>query len=182
MAFAPILGIIGGVISAVGTISAGMAQKNAMDYQAQVAQNNAIIAQQNANYAIEAGQVKATQQSLKEAEVGGEIKAAQAASGVDVNTGSNKDVQVSQRMLGKLNTEQQMANAQLTEYGYLSQKTNYQAQATLDTYEGKQAETAGFIGAGSTALTAYAGVKGFQQANAGLPKAPATLPWYNVWS
>ena len=146
MAFAPILGLIGGVISAVGTIASGIAQKNALDYQAQVANNNAIIAQQNANYAIEAGQSKAAQQSLKEAEVGGEIKAAQAASGVDVNTGSNKDVQVSQRMLGKLNTQQQLANAQLTEYGYLSQKTNYEAQSKLDTYEGNVAQTGGFLG------------------------------------
>lgn len=146
MAFAPILGILGGVISAVGTISAGMAQKQAMDYQAQVANNNAIIAQQNANYAIEAGQSKAATQSLQEAERGGEIKAAQALSGVDVNTGSYKEVQKSQRMLGSLNTKQQLANAQLTEYGYLSQKTNYQAQAQLDTYQGKQAEIGGFLG------------------------------------
>ena len=146
MAFAPILGIIGGVISAVGTISAGIAQKNALDYQAQVANNNAIIAQQNANYAIEAGQSKAAQQSLQEAERGGEILAAQAAGGVDVNTGSNKAVRQSQRELGNLNTRQQLANAQLTEYGYLSQKTNYQAQSQLDTYQGKQAEIGGFLG------------------------------------
>src|ERR1700687_617350 len=101
MAFAvPLIGLVGGVISAVGTISAGMAQKNAMDYQAQVAANNAIIAQQNATYAIEAGQSKAATQSLKEAETGGEIKAAMAANNVDVNTGSNKAVQVSQREVG----------------------------------------------------------------------------------
>jgi hypothetical protein len=146
MAFAPILGLIGGVISAVGTIASGIAQKNALDYQAQVANNNAIIAQQNANYAIEAGQSKAAQQGMKEAEIGGEIKAAQAAGGVDVNTGSNKEVQKSQRELGALNQKQVIANAQLTEYGYLAQKTNFQAQSQLDTYEGQQAEVGGFLG------------------------------------
>jgi hypothetical protein len=146
MAFAPILGLIGGVISAVGTIASGIAQKNALDYQAQVANNNAIIAQQNANYAIEAGQSKAAQQGMKEAEIGGEIKAAQAAGGVDVNTGSNREVQKSQRELGALNQKQVIANAQLTEYGYLAQKTNFQAQSQLDTYEGQQAEVGGFLG------------------------------------
>ena len=146
MAFAPILGILGGVISAVGTIAGGIAQSNALKYQAQVAQNNAIIANQNAQYAIEAGQQKAAAQSLKEAEVGGAIKAAQAANNVDVNTGSNKEVQISQRMLGKLNTETQLSNAQLTAYGYRSQATNYQAQSQLYAYEAPQAETAGFLG------------------------------------
>jgi hypothetical protein len=141
------VGLIGGIISAVGTIAGGMAQANAANYQAQVAANNAIIAQQNATYAIEAGQAKTAARSMQEAEIGGQIKAAEAAGGVDVNTGSNKDVQISQRMLGKLNTEQELANAQLTEYGYLSQKMNYQAQSQLYGYEAKTAETGAALGA-----------------------------------
>ena len=141
------LGLIGGVISAVGTIAGGIAQSNALKYQAQVASNNAIIAQQNAQRAIEAGQEKAAQTSLQEAEQGGEIKAAQAANNVDVNTGSNKAVQVSQREIGNLNTKQQIANAQLTEYGYQSQAVNYQAQSQLDSYEAPQAIFGAGLGA-----------------------------------
>jgi hypothetical protein len=146
MAFAPALGLIGGVISAVGTIAGGIAQSNALKYQAQVAQNNAITAQQNAAYAIEAGQVKTAAVSMKEAEIGGQIKAAQAASGVDVNTGSNKAVQVSQRELGKLDTETEMNKAQLQAYGYRTQATNFEAQAGLYNYEAPQAELGGFLG------------------------------------
>lgn len=141
------VGLIGGIISAVGTIAGGMAQANAANYQAQVAANNAIIAQQNANYAIEAGQSKAAITSLQEAERGGAIKAAEAAGNVDVNTGSNKEVQKSQRILGNLNTQQQIANAQLIEYGYLSQKMNYQAQSELDKYEAKTAMAGATLGA-----------------------------------
>lgn len=153
MAFiAPVIGIVGGIISAVGTIAAGVAQKNALDYQAQVANNNAIIAAQNAQYTIEAGQSKAATESLKQAEIGGEIKAAQAANGIDVNTGSNKAVQISQRELGNLSTKQTLANAQLQQYGYLSQQTNFQAQSKLDTYEGSQALTGAELGAAGTAL------------------------------
>jgi hypothetical protein len=141
------VGLIGGLISAVGSIAGGMAQANALNYQAQVAQNNAIIAQQNANYAIEAGQAKTAKVDMQEAEVGGQIKAAEAAGNVDVNTGSNKQVQISQRQLGKLNTEQELANAQLVEYGYLSHKMNFEAQSKLYSYEAKTAETGGYLGA-----------------------------------
>lgn len=151
---APVLGIIGGIISAVGTIAGGIAQSNALKYQAQVAQNNAIIAQENANYAIEAGHQKAAMTSLQEAETGGEIKAAQAANNVDVNTGSNKAVQISQRELGNLSTQTQLNNAQLTAYGYESQKVQYQAQAQLDQYEAPQAIVGAGLGAAGSVFGA----------------------------
>jgi hypothetical protein len=140
------VGLIGGLISAVGTIASGQAQANALNYQSQVAQNNAIAAQQYANYAIQAGEQKATTVSMKEAEVGGQIKAAQAASGVDVNTGSNKLVQMSHRELGQLDTETEMNKADLAAYGYKVQATNFLAQSQLDQYEASQAQEGGILG------------------------------------
>jgi hypothetical protein len=140
------VGLIGGLISAVGTIASGFAQSNALKYQAQVAQNNAIAANQYANYTIQAGEQKAAATSMKEAEIGGQIKAAQAASGVDVNTGSNKQVQISQRELGKLDTETDMNKADLAAYGYRVQATNFTAQSDLDQYEASQAEEGGILG------------------------------------
>ena len=148
------LGLVGGLMSAVGTIAGGIAQKNALEYQAQVAQNNAITAEQNAHYAIEAGQAKTAALSMKEAAVGGEIKAAQAASGIDVNTGSNRAVQQSQRMLGKLDTETEMSKAQLQAYGYRTQATNFRAQAGLYDYEAPQAELGGILGGAGQAFGA----------------------------
>ena len=141
------VGLIGGIISAVGTIAGGVAQANAAKYQAQVAANNAIIAQQLATTTIEQTQAKTAAQSMKEAELGGQIKAAQAAGGVDVNTGSNKEVQISHRMLGKLDTENVMQSGQLQAYGYLAQKTNYEAQSKLDTYQASTAMTGAELGA-----------------------------------
>ena len=150
------MGLVGGLVSAVGTIAGGIAQKNAADYQSQVAANNAIIAKQNAAYSIEAGQAKTAMTSMQEAETGGQIKTAQAANGVDVNTGSNKAVQISQREVGNLNTKQQLSNAQLTAYGYQSQAMNYTAQSQLDTYQGKTA----MLGAELGAAGQVAGVAG----------------------
>ncbi len=135
------MSLVGAGISAVGTIMGGIAQKNALNYQAQVAQNNQIIAQQNAQYAMAAGYAKTAMVSMKERATGGAIKAAQAAGGVDVNTGSNKDVQVSQREIGKLETETEMNKAQLAAYGYRTQAMNFGAQAGLYRYEAPQAET-----------------------------------------
>jgi hypothetical protein len=143
---AMVLGIVGGLISAVGTIAGGVAQANALRYQAQVAHNNAIIAQQTATRSLEAGRIASENKSLQEAEQGGAIKAAQAAGGVDVNTGSNVEVQKSHRIIGALDTATVMSNAEMQAYGYRVQGYNQEAQAGLDTAEAKQAEIGGVIG------------------------------------
>jgi hypothetical protein len=153
MAFAlPLLAIAGTAITAIGTIQQGIAQKNALNYQSQVAQNNAITAQNMAQNASEAAQAKAAGVAMKEAEVGGQIKAAQAAGGVDVNTGSNKAVQISQRELGKLDTETTLSNEELKAYGYRTQAQNFQSQAGLYAYEAPQALTGAEFSAAGTAL------------------------------
>jgi hypothetical protein len=150
------IGIISGVVSAAGTVYAGMAQAEALRYQSQVAANNAITAQQNAKYAIEAGAEKTAAVSLKEAETGGEILANQAASGVTVKEGSSADVEKSHRMLGKLDTLQEMNKAEQIAYGYRTQSTNFQAQSQLYGFEAPQAEIGADIGAAGQAGAAAA--------------------------
>lgn len=141
------LALVGGVVSAVGTVYAGMAQAHALEYQSQVAANNATAARQAAQAAIEGGQQQAANKSLQEAEEGGKIVAAQGASGVDVNTGSNRAVRTSQRELGDLDVQTTLHNAQLQAYGYQTQATNFQAQSGLYAYEAPQAEIGSDIGA-----------------------------------
>lgn len=142
----------GVALAAVSAISAGEAQKSNLDYQAQIANNNATIAQQNAAYAGAAGSEAATQQSLKGAAIGARIKTAQAANGVDVNSGSAVNVQASQRESSQLDTEQVHQNALLQAYGYKVAASNDQAQGALDEAGGNEAETAGFLNAGSSLL------------------------------
>ena len=117
-AAAPLLGTIGAVTSAAGTVLGGIAQGNAASYQAQVAQNNATIARQNATYSIEAGEAKEQQVGLQAAEQGGIVKTALAANNVDVNTGSAKNVEVGQRETGALSQETTASDAELKAYGY----------------------------------------------------------------
>lgn len=157
MAFAlPAIAIAGAAISAVGTLEQGFATQHAADYQAAVARNNAIIEGQNAVHAEQAGMARAQATSLRGAQVAGRIKAAQGASGIDVNTGSAVAVQESQREASKLDTETVLSDAELQAYGYRSRATSFTAQAGLDTAEGAQAVTGAEIGATGSFLSSAA--------------------------
>ena len=120
-----IAGIAGAATSAVGTYEQGA-------YSAQVANNNAKIATQNAEYSREAGKVAASNASQKGAAEGAQIKTAEAANGIDVNTGSAVDVQTSQRQTSEQDVETILHNADLTAYGYTTQTVNDKAQAQQD--------------------------------------------------
>ena len=67
MCFATLATVAGAALSAGSTILGGVASSNAAAYQAQVARNNATIAEQNAANATAAGQVQAQQASMKNA-------------------------------------------------------------------------------------------------------------------
>jgi hypothetical protein len=159
MAFAALgAGLLGAGISAYGQIEQGQATANAANYAAQVARNNELVATQNANYALAAGQQKAQTESLKGAATGGRIKAAQAASGIDINTGSALRVQQGQREQAQLDTETVLNNAELQAYGYRTQAANYKAQSELDTAEAEQAPIGAGIGAAGGFLGSASGV------------------------
>lgn len=134
-------------ISAYSAYSSGQAQSANANYQAQVAANNQKTANQNAEYTIEAGQSEAAQASLKGRAQSASIRAAEAANGVDVNSGSAEDVQETQRETNNLNTSTVMNNAALRAYGYRTQATGFGAQSGLDTAEAGQASTGGDLSA-----------------------------------
>lgn len=148
MGFAPLaLGAAGAGISAIGAIEGGEATAAAANYQAQVAQNNAIIAGQQARYASAAGQEQATVTGLQGAALGGKIKASQGANGVDVNSGSAVKVQQSQREATSLNEQQVENTAQQQVYGYRAQAVGDEATSQLETMEAEQAPIGADLGA-----------------------------------
>jgi hypothetical protein len=159
-------GIAGAGVSAVGAVEQGQATSNAAAYSAQVAANNATIANQNAEYATAAGVQQAADTSLKGAAKSGKIKAGQAASGIDVNTGSAVAVQEGQRETDKLDAETVLNNAELKAYGYRSAATGFTAQSGLDTAESEQAPIGADIGAGGSLLS-NASSLGFKWSTAG---------------
>lgn len=143
---------LGGLVGAFSAFMGGEAQQQMYNYQAGVAKLNAQIAQQNATYAIKVGELQAMQTGLQGAQRLGQIKASEAASGLDVNTGSARDVQTSQRKVLGQDVAAIRSNAAKTAYNYEVEGVQYSSQAELDTLAGKNARTAGMIGAASSIL------------------------------
>ena len=147
-------------IGAVGAIGQGQAAAAQANYQAQVARNNAIIANQNANYAISAGEAKAADVGPQERARAGAVRAALAASGLDVNSGSAEQVQEGTQRIGQTNIERERQQAALRAYGYRSQATNFSAEAGLDTLAAKNASEGGFLKAGGLLFSGASGLIG----------------------
>ena len=126
---------VGAGMSAAGAVTGGISKAESASYQAQIARNNAVISQQNASYAASAGAAKTQQAGLVARNKLAEVRASEAANGLDVNTGSAADVQVSQHGIGDLDTRTVSNNAALTAYGFERQSSDFQAQAALDQSE-----------------------------------------------
>lgn len=146
MAASMALGVVGAGVQAMGSIQEG-------NYRAQVAENNAKIAGYNAQLATESGEIEASNQGLKTRAQIGEQKAAQGASGVDVNSGSAVDVRVASDILGMTDALTIKSNAAKQAYGFLTQQTSLLAEAQQD-------RTAGKIGAFSSLISGAASVTG----------------------
>lgn len=116
-----------------------MATSKNASYQAAVASNNAITAANNANYASEAGEAKASNESRKGAAASGKLKTTQAANGVNVNSGTAVDVQTGERETNQLDTETTLNNSELQAYGYRTQQTGFEAESELDEAKAAQA-------------------------------------------
>jgi hypothetical protein len=148
----------GSILSAFGSLSSGFANKDMYDYQAGIAKLNQQIDLQNAEFARQTGEQQATQFGLKAGAQMGQIKAAQASSGLDVRSGSAAQVQASQRTLNTLDTNVIRSNAAKTAYNYTEQATVAGAQANLYTMAGTDSLIAGAIGAGSSIIGGAASV------------------------
>lgn len=167
------VGLIGAGVSAAGTIFGGIAQARQAEYQAEVARNNQIIAQQRADYARQAGQAQATAQGIKERSRQGALRAALAASGLDVNTGSAGDLQEGEAGTGALNQMTAEHNALLSAYGYEGQATGFGAEAGLQESRASSA----IPGALFSAAGSLASNKSFQSLLSDTPAAPQKYAW-----
>lgn len=144
--------IAGGIVSAEGAKTTAQATQNSFNYQAGVAQLNSQIDLQNADYARDQGETKAMQYGMKAGQQQAAIKNAQAASGLDVNSGSALAVQQSQKQITGIDTAQIRSNAAKVAYDYDVKSTMDLNQATLDVMGGQNAIIAGNIQAESSIL------------------------------
>lgn len=152
-AISAVASVAGAGITALGAINQGNAAGDAAAFQAQVARNNAAIAEQDARRQEVVAAQQAQNKSLESAARLSRVKAAQAASGVDVNTGSAVDVQAGTRMLGQLDAETVLSNEMLKAYGYRSRASSFLAQSALDEARGSYSRAAGYTRAAGTLLS-----------------------------
>ena len=148
-----VLSLVGAVVGAAGAAQQGQAYATSDRYQAQIARNNTFMANQNAKWATQFGEVGATQESMKARGEIGQMKANAGAEGIDVNTGSTALVRDAATLVSNVNAETVKSNTAREAYGYTVQGVDYATQATLDDQAAKDAIAAGNLAAFGTLLS-----------------------------
>ena len=167
---APILAI-GGIIASLGSaVMQGYSQSQAANYNAQVAKNNQITANQNASIALQQGQVQEQAKRIQTGEMMGGIVASQAASGVNPNEGSALSVRSSAAETGELDAETIRSNSNLQARNLQYQGAQYGAQASMYSSQANWDVGNSILGAASSVSNKwlqynYMGVPGFNLGN-----------------
>ena len=141
-----------GIMGAMGARQKADADAAAYEYKAAVARNNAILAERNAAAATASGAVKGQVNDLKTKNLVANQLVAQAASGLDVGSGTAPLVRQSAADIGHLDTLTILNNAAKTASGYRAQGSNFTAEAGLDTMSADNARTAGDYGVATSLL------------------------------
>jgi hypothetical protein len=135
------LGIQGQILDTIGRIFGLQTQAqqygytaNINDYQAGVAKVNKQIADSNASYAIETGNVQAELVGEKGKADEATMEAHQASSGISMASKSSAAVRTSMVEIAQYNQDMTRANAAKTAYGYEVEAVQDKAQSGLFTY------------------------------------------------
>lgn len=135
--------------AAAGARTQAQAVSEASKYQAQVARNNAVIDEQNAQVALDAGRTAEQGQRQKTAQIIGQTRNAIAANGFSTTNGTPADIISDEAKLGELDALTIRHNAARQAYGYRVEGMSDEAQAGLLEREGANALVAGEIKAGA---------------------------------
>lgn len=155
-----IAGGVGAGLNAIGQYNSMEAQSANAAYQAQVAQNNAIIAGRNANMDLQSGETAVVNRGLKTRAQVGATLAGQSGSGVDVNTGSFVKSRAAESEVGALDALTIRSDTAKKVYADETQQTNFEAQSRLDTQESEQADAAAPIAGLGSLLSSASSVGG----------------------
>ncbi len=145
--------VLGTAVGAYGQYQAGQAQAGQARYQAQVAENNRVISEQQARDAEMRGQLAENERRRQTGALIGRQRTALAANGVLVDDGSALDITSDTAALGEVDALTLRANAAREAYGYRAQGNNFGAEAGLQRARASSAATAGAVGAGATLLS-----------------------------
>lgn len=155
LASASLIGQIGGgLTSAVGSYYSSAAQQSSLQAQAAMANTNARISELGAQSALSQGQQQIASLTMRAGQLKGSQRAAQAANGIDIGSGSAAEVRASTDIMKEIDSNTAQANAVRTAWGYRTQGVNYQNQALMDR---AGASTINPFGTAATSLLGSAG-------------------------
>lgn len=148
----------GGLLSGISSIFGGLNKSSMLRYQAGIARQNQQIQSQNAEYERNVGEVKAQQSGMASRFQAGQILTTQAASGINVNSGSNKLVQQSQEDLAAHDQDVIRANAAKKAFGFDVEAAQEGSKASMYDIGASEAKTEGAVKAAGTFLGTAASV------------------------
>jgi len=147
-----VISLIGSAVGAVGSLAAASAQAAAAQASADQNRNNAIIAQRNAEDALNRGNAAQQQVELRTRQrIAGQVNQFSERN-ISVSSGSPLDVIGDTAAFGKLDQLVTKNNATRESIAYKAQASNFNSQATIDEMTADSAMTGGAITAFSTAL------------------------------
>jgi len=115
------LQVAGLAFSAFSSFQQAQGQKEAANYQAAVARNNAQVSQWQAQDAIRRGEEEESRQRLRTAQLKGTQRVGLAASGVDISEGSAANIQADTDWMGEQDALTIRDNANRESWGYSNQ-------------------------------------------------------------
>lgn len=121
----------GAGISAFGALSEGNSTADMYNYRAGMAAYNSRVARENRDYTLSTGERQALQYGLGARDRAGKIISAQAASGVDLESGSAVNVREGQQYITKFDLDTIRSNAARRAYGYEVEAVNAENEASL---------------------------------------------------
>lgn len=121
--------------STIGSYYASKAQKSALKAQAEIAELNASILEQQAQKELLVGQKREQQSRMKYGALKSSQKAAMAANGVDLGVGNANEILTSTDLMSEVDANNIKADAIANAWGYRIQSTNASNAALMKTTE-----------------------------------------------
>jgi len=142
---------VGMAYSAYSAYAGAKASNAAMEYQAQIARNNASMDDWRAADAINRGQISEADQRMKTGQLKGRQRALMAARGIDLGEGSALDILTTTDLMGERDALTIRDNAVREAWGYTQQANN--ARGNADVYQYRADSNSPLTAAASTVLT-----------------------------
>lgn len=141
---------IGGLLQAGGAVISGISAMQAANYQAEVAKNNAVIAEENAHRSMEQAQLQQVQSDNEIAQFLGQQEAAQSASGLSVEGRSQVLTRRRTRQIGRTDALNIIEGGRTQARGFQQESANFRGEAAAQKAAGRSALFSGILGAGAS--------------------------------